>query len=81
LSEKMETWTSEEVIQDYSRIQKRIKPHQRNLETLIASPAETKDGHRFKLMANIGNTVNFNWRNLWRSPKITSEDFQSFQKR
>jgi hypothetical protein len=80
LSEKMETWISEGVIQDYSRIQERIKPLQGNLETLIVSPSETKDEYRFKLMANIGNAVNFNWRNLWQSQEIISRNFRSFQK-
>ena len=47
----------EEVIQDYSRVQEKIKTHQRDLETLIASPSETMDGHHFKLMANIGNMM------------------------
>jgi hypothetical protein len=81
LSEKMETRITEGIIQDYFRIQERIKSHQGNLETLIVSPSETKDEYRFKLMANIGNAVNFNWRNLWEREKITSRDFRSFQKR
>jgi hypothetical protein len=71
----------EEVIQDYSRIQKKIKTHQGNLETRIAAPPETEDGHRFKRMANIGNAVDFNWRNPWERKKITSRTFRSFQKR
>jgi len=47
----------EEVIQEYRRNQDRIKAHRTSLEKLIASPAETLDGLRFKLMANIGNMM------------------------
>ncbi len=47
----------EEVIQEYRRNQEKIKAHRRNLASLIASPAETPDGQRFKLMANIGNMM------------------------
>src|SRR4030042_3760303 len=46
-----------EVIQEYRRNQEKIKAHRRDLEKLIPSPAETKDGLRFKLMANIGNMM------------------------
>jgi phosphotransferase system enzyme I (PtsI) len=47
----------EEVIQEYHRNQEKVKARRRDLEKLITSPAETKDGHRFKLMANIGNMM------------------------
>jgi phosphoenolpyruvate-protein phosphotransferase (PTS system enzyme I) len=47
----------EEILREYRKTQEKIKTHQRNLEALIVSPAETKDGHRFKLMANIGNMM------------------------
>jgi phosphotransferase system enzyme I (PtsI) len=47
----------EEVIQEYRRNQEKIENHRKNLEALITSPAETLDGHRFKLMANIGNMM------------------------
>jgi phosphotransferase system enzyme I (PtsI) len=47
----------EEVIQEYGRNQEKIKAHRRDLEKLIPSPAETMDGQRFKLMANIGNMM------------------------
>jgi len=47
----------EEVIQEYHRNQAKIKAHRRDLEKLITSPAETMDGQRFKLMANIGNMM------------------------
>ena len=47
----------EEVIQEYRRNQEKIKAHRRDLEKLITSPAETLDGQRFKLMANIGNMM------------------------
>lgn len=47
----------EGVVQEYRRTQEKIEAHRRNLETLIDYPAETLDGHRFKLMANIGNMV------------------------
>jgi phosphotransferase system enzyme I (PtsI) len=47
----------EEVIQEYRRHQEKIEAHRRNLEVLIASPAETMDGQRFKLMANIGSMM------------------------
>ena len=45
----------EEVIQEYRRNQERIEACRKNLEALITFPAETLDGLRFKLMANIGN--------------------------
>jgi phosphotransferase system enzyme I (PtsI) len=45
------------VIQEYRRNQEKIKAHRRDMEKLIPSPAETMDGHRFKLMANIGNMM------------------------
>jgi phosphotransferase system enzyme I (PtsI) len=48
---------SEEVIQEYRRNQEKIEAHRKNLEALITSPAETLDGLRFKLMANIGNMM------------------------
>lgn len=47
----------EEVIQEYRRNQEKIEAHRKNLEALITSPAETLDGLRFKLMANIGNMM------------------------
>jgi phosphotransferase system enzyme I (PtsI) len=47
----------EEVIQEYRRNQEKIKAHRRDLEKLIASPTETMDGRRFKLMANIGSMM------------------------
>jgi phosphotransferase system enzyme I (PtsI) len=47
----------EEVIQDYRWNQEKIEAHRKNLEALITSPTETMDGHRFKLMANIGNMM------------------------
>lgn len=47
----------EGVIQEYRKTQEKLEAHRRNLETLIDYPAETLDGHRFKLMANIGNMV------------------------
>jgi len=47
----------EEVIQQYRRDQGKSKAHRRKLEKLITSPAETRDGHHFKLMANIGNMM------------------------
>jgi len=46
-----------EVIQEYRRNQEKIEAHRKNLEALITSPAETLDGLRFKLMANIGNMM------------------------
>ena len=47
----------EEVSQEYRRNQEKIEAHRKNLEALITSPAETLDGLRFKLMANIGNMM------------------------
>jgi len=47
----------EEMIQEYRKNQEKIEAHRKNLEALIASPAETLDGLRFKLMANIGNMM------------------------
>jgi phosphotransferase system enzyme I (PtsI) len=47
----------EEVIQEYRRNEEKIRAHRKNLEALIISPAETVDGHRFKLLANIGNMM------------------------
>jgi phosphotransferase system enzyme I (PtsI) len=47
----------EEVIQEYHRNQEKIKTRRGDLEKLITSPAETLDGLRFKLMANIGNMM------------------------
>jgi phosphotransferase system enzyme I (PtsI) len=47
----------EEVIQEYRRNQDKIKVHRRDLEKLITFPAEIQGGHRFKLMANIGNMM------------------------
>jgi phosphotransferase system enzyme I (PtsI) len=47
----------EGVIEEYHRNQEKIKFHRRDLEKLIPSPAETMDGERFKLMANIGNMM------------------------
>jgi phosphoenolpyruvate-protein phosphotransferase (PTS system enzyme I) len=47
----------EGVIQEYRRNQEKIKTHRGDLEKLIPSPAETMDGQRFKLMANIGNMI------------------------
>jgi phosphotransferase system enzyme I (PtsI) len=47
----------EEVIQEYRRNEEKIKAHRRDLEELITCPAETMDGQRFKLMANIGNMM------------------------
>jgi phosphotransferase system enzyme I (PtsI) len=46
-----------EVVQEYHRNQEKIRAHRRDLERLIPSPAETMDGQRLKLMANIGNMV------------------------
>ena len=47
----------EEVIEEYRRNQDKIKAHRKDLENLITFPAETQDGLRFKLMANIGNMM------------------------
>src|SRR4030042_1342271 len=47
----------EAVIEEYRRNQDKIKAHRKDLENLITFPAETQDGLRFKLMANIGNMM------------------------
>jgi phosphotransferase system enzyme I (PtsI) len=47
----------EEIIQEYQQVQEKIEIHRENLHLLISSPAVTRDGCSFKLMANIGNLV------------------------
>ena len=47
----------EEVTQEYRYTQEKIQAHRKNLEVLVSSPCETRNGHRFKLMANIGNMI------------------------
>jgi phosphotransferase system enzyme I (PtsI) len=47
----------EEMIQEYRQIQEKIEIHRENLQFLVSSPAMTRDGRSFKLMANIGNLV------------------------
>jgi phosphotransferase system enzyme I (PtsI) len=60
----------EEVIQEYRYAQEKLQGHRRNLEVLVSSPCETRDGHRFKLMANIGNMVDLEFALQYRSDGI-----------
>lgn len=60
----------EEVIQEYHRSQERIKARQRDLERLIPSPAETMDGQRFKLMANIGNMMDLEFATHYQADGV-----------
>jgi len=47
----------EEIIREYRQIQEKIETHRENLHFLISSPAVTREGRPFKLLANIGNLV------------------------
>jgi phosphotransferase system enzyme I (PtsI) len=60
----------EEVIQEYHRNQEKIKAHRKNLEALITSPAETLDGLRFKLMANIGNMMDLEFATHYQADGV-----------
>jgi phosphotransferase system enzyme I (PtsI) len=60
----------EEVIQEYHRSQERIKARRKDLERLIPFPAETMDGQRFKLMANIGNMMDLEFATHYQADGV-----------
>lgn len=60
----------EEVIQEYRQAQEKIQAHRRNLEVLVSSACETRDGQRLKLMANIGNMVDLEFALQYRADGI-----------
>jgi phosphotransferase system enzyme I (PtsI) len=60
----------EEVTQEYRYTQEKIQAHRKNLEALVSSPCETRDGHRFKLMANIGNMIDLEFALRYHSDGI-----------
>jgi phosphotransferase system enzyme I (PtsI) len=60
----------EEVIQEYHRSQERIKTRRKDLERLIPFPAETMDGQRFKLMANIGNMMDLEFATHYQADGV-----------
>ncbi len=60
----------EEVTQEYRYTQEKIQAHRKNLEVLVSSPCETRDGHRFKLMANIGNMIDLEFALQYHSDGI-----------
>jgi phosphotransferase system enzyme I (PtsI) len=60
----------EKAVREYQEQQERIEARRRDLERLVSLPAETADGRRFKLMANIGNMIDLEFAAHYRTEGV-----------